>query len=1496
MSQYNYVVTAYESGSFKGILKVDLFGDGINRILAVRTKSIDIYEVNRDAILIDDKLLEDEILDMPVLNKVGTVEVYKDIIEVDRWRPKNQDFDDVLIFTREYELILIRAYLLDSGSDKILYLSILDQVSLYKENLRKSQLIKMLVHSEKNRIVILAYEGCLQVVGCEISNKDQENKTIFTSPLILRLSELTVTDICLVNTTNERSLLGILYDSGYSNDPRLMKMIELPMDLRKWSYNTNLGHVMQQNVFKIVPLLYRSKRQKTVKGLFLFGDGIVEYRSIEEIMPNKTKSSEAISSSQAVIMARFNSAAFSGMDIGLSPLSITDVLNLGDGSRWLVLDNLGRLFIMLVEYDQNDIDKVVDIRLSMINRYSPFSRIIDLGDDLFFLASKLSDSLLLYSKNNKIYILSSLPNIGPIRDLLFSDINRKSEVKQEANPNLISKRDPLPLIAACGFGSGGALKSICNGIGLQNLYVSNESFVGQITGIFSLASNFDKVVVTGIGDSSCFKITWNYEKDFDDGARMDHVNSFNKENPSQEKGRNSNTVSPKKCFISFEKCELQGLQKDEETIRVCVFRDSYSYQVTPSGLFPIGEVNYHRKNWLLKDNLPPIQDSSLEYIEKFEFCEKSQVAIICTCTGLLLLYKFDDESILSLICFKTKTELFELISENLGFNCLSEESKDLSNEKDILNNSISRTMDEICIMGLFSIDNYILLFLGTWMNGSKLSCLYYERQESGTISNAELLLNIETEFREYETMVTSLKVFELERMVETQSQRCTEEDFIGLIIGTNNGYLQLQYIPKDEIRNLIKRKHKNNQLKDIEDLYEFKHYNTWKVSNSFISEIHELAISESLNRHFFICCDQPKVLFWSYNSGKGKHGLGVWSFFNIHSSWIPFACQIRLPTNPTTKQELTKNKCLEKTYILYVSHEEKDANEIHIDELANQDTEKSGGIQIFKKTSQQRLLKIGLIDTLQRYNCRSIPLEFTPEKVCFVEDLNIYVVVGVKERFKGRSTILKPINDSNILDNREKRENKESELTFIESVICLISTQDMKIHYYKTLEANVYPTCLEYVTLRASNDENEIRSFLAIGTSRIETKMNPSSNSNLGTENYGKITLYTIINRKHSYNLIESAVYETEVAPFVIKEFKMSQLLISIENSLICLELHVSKNLTESSSSSSSSSSDIWMDTETDLELGNVELRRKETYCTHTMIVFIKVWKEEYILVGDLMRSVGLWEFDRYTGKFHEVCRDNSLAWVVEGLFLSKDMYLISDENRNLRVLMRSPNPENDETNTSLSCIAHLHVGESVTTFQRGKFNQAYPDTRKSTGGQDFMEESLGKLMFDEQIAFGTSQGGIYLLFSIKDDPRIFSQLVLIEEAIISALKNSNLRIELKNKVYKLKDSDLRKLFIRNSNSSLFSGIIGVLGGEKYLPLRWELNSTKESYNFEYDCSGTPRGFVCGDTVELFLDFPLDLQKSVLKELHSFKSARKLKLPDDVNQLETLIEQLKNMH
>ncbi|KAF7457586.1 CPSF A subunit domain-containing protein [Cryptosporidium felis] len=1482
MSQYNYVVTANESGSIKRVLKVDLFGDGRNRLLAIKTKSIEVYDIKEDEILIGDNLSNDQILDLPVLSRVGSFETYKDVFEVDRWHPKGQNFDDILILTKEYELALLRAHILESGTETVLYFRVMESISLHRENLRKSQLVRMMIHPEKLRIIVLAYEGCLQVVNCEILGKESRTKFLF--PIILRLSELVITDICLVHTTNERSLLGILYDSGYSEDPRLMKMIELPLDLRKWTYNTNIGFVVPQKVMKIVPFYYRSKNQKMIRGFFLLGDGIVEYKTVEEIMPNKAKSSDAFSTSQKVVKTRFNSGVFSGMDIGLSSSSIMDVINLDDGSRWLVLDSLGRLFIMVVEFDLDDSDRVVGVRLDMLNRFSPFSRITHIGRDLFFLASKLSDSLLLYAQNNKLFALESIPNIGPIRDMLFSDVNRGSGNK--------TAESPLPLTVACGFGSGGALKSISNGIGLQNIYTCGDPFVGEITKIFRLRSRPDLVVITGIQRTFCYKLIWNFEKCSEKNTVPDSGSEgFDKENPGK-KNENSLSVEARKSYLNLEKTELPGLKLNEETIRICEFGEDYSFQVTSTGLSFLGGKGI-AKHWQLKDSLALFELDHEDYIEKFDFCPKREIIALSTSNGLLLVYRFDRENSLVPLCHRTKEELFELTSSESSLEAEPVESRDLCKERKVLCDSIPKTLDEVCILGVFTVDNSILLFLGTWMDGSKLSCLLIEdARKSEANPTIELLFNIETDFREYETMITALRVFELERRVETRPKENATKSYIVLLMGTNNGYLQLQYLSNEEMRSIIKKR----SSPGFKESPKFEHYNTWKVSNGYISDINELKIPDSPNRHFFICCEQPKVLYWSYASGKRRRGVGVWSFYNMHSPWISQMCQISKPSSYFNGAD-RKNESTNKTCVIFLSHEEQEQEKTQIYDLERQNSKGSKETDISSKMSQRCFLKIGLVDTFQRYNNRSIPLGFTPEKVCFIDHLNMYAVVGVKERYENKSEILKPTNIYRELREPQRKDDHKSELIFVQSMLCLVSPVDLKVHYFQVLGENIYPTCVEYVTLQAVNELNELRSFLVVGTNKIDPKNGQNSNLSSERENYGKITLYSIVNKTNSFELIESAIYETEVAPFVVKEFKQSQLLISIENSLVCLELHLSqKPAGSSASSSSSSSADIWIDMEPSFGLGGVELKKKEVYSTHTMIVFIRVWKNEYILVGDLMRSVGIWEFDKYTGKFYEVCRDNSVAWVIEGIFLSQNMYLISDENKNLRVLMRALEPENDEANTSLSCIAHIHIGESVTCFQSGKFTQAYPEMRKNTGGQDIMEESPGRLMFSEQIAFGTSEGSVYLIFSVKDDPTVFSQLVLIEEAIIKALKNNISEIETDEKVKKINKSSLSRLFIKSSDSLFFNGIVGVLGGKNSSPFRWELNSTKESYNFEYECSGSPRGFVCGDVVESFLDFSAGLQSSVLSELSSFKYARKLKMPGTVQELETLIEQLRNMH
>ncbi|KAH8740453.1 hypothetical protein FG386_002965 [Cryptosporidium ryanae] len=1491
MSQYNYLVTAFRSNSIIGTLRVDLFGDGINRLLAIKTNCLEVYEIETSGINSFYEKNEEDTLDCSILRMVGRIEIYKSVLEFDIWRPRHQSFDDIALFTREFELIIIRAYLLESGNEKILHFHVMDSISLYRENLRKSQFVKMMVNAEKQRIIVLGYEGCLQLVGSEQNNKDGEFRTKFLSPVILRISESSVLDICLVTTSNERTLMAVIYDSGNCNDPRLMKVTELPIDIKKWTNSSNLGLVLEKNISRIIPFYDRAKENKVARGFFLFGDGIVEYKSLEEVIPNKLKDDEIIRTK-----AYYNSGRFNGMGIGKMHMSITGVIILENNTKWLVMDSMGRLLMMFISFEENKPNKIIGINVQIIKKYAPFSRIIQLESNLFFVSSTLSDSMVVLFKNNKLHILDIISNIGPIKDMFFTNNQTVNKTTKEKEYGGDTSENPISLISACGFGEYGTLKSICNGISLQNVYFKNNSSLNYYSKLFQIHEN-DYIIVTNVNETKCLKMDWNK----DNSVSSKELIMKDESQINIELSTELNIINPEEKFVlSFEETELLGLESTEETIKILKFEDEYCFQVTQNGIFSIGNNDLNGKSWLLADYFKKRNKNGnieSEFIEKCDDCPVKNIFVMTTSSGFLLICKFNKNDIIKVIsCFK-REDVFKLIdcdsNNELGTNCVN------SNEMKLLYDFSYGYTDEISILKILSIEKYTLVFVSTWMDGNKLFCLYFDNTSTNKLEGTELnfISYIETDFND-NVIITSLKTFILEKKMEHKNKKISIQKFICLLIGTNNGYLQLRYIKFDEIlKNMCK---KSNEAVDF-NINIFSHQNTWKVSNIYISDIKEIYIQEGLNRYFFICSDQPKILFWSYNTGKLKQGLGIWSFYNVHSSWIQSICQVKLPFKLKENKELIKKVLSNNTnnYILYLNNEESDESTNNVMGLH---TKENKCYSISKKIKQRSWLKLGLIDTFQGYNCRNIPLNFTPEKICYINDLKMHAVVGIIETYQKEGS-----NSNKFERNAQECSPEKSDDKFFEkpriitAVLCLISCTDLEIKHIQLLGENVYPTCIEYIRLRATGDLEHAKPFLAVGTSKIngldeETPNKRKKFDKNKHEPLGMIVLYEVkINDKKVVEVNEAAKYETTTSPFVINEFRRRILLVSVENTIICLEL-INTIPTNSTQPSSSGLDNLNKLLDTDTERISYSLKKRSHYSTHTMIVFIKIWNDELVLVGDLMKSVGLLEFDRNTGFFHEVCRDTSISWVIDGIFLEKNMYLISDENRNLRILMRNLNPINDETLTTMSCISHFHVGESVTKFQKGNFMNVYPETKNLQDNTDLFGYCVTENFCEDQIMFGTSQGGIYTVFSIKNS-NIFFQLISIEEAIIETIKIGISQLELTGKIVNTKERNLRNLFIKNTNSPSFTGVSSVLGDNDSTPFRWKLNeSSRSPYNFEYNCSGTPRGFVFGDVIESYLDLSIEMQKQVLAELKKIVSKKKSKVPETIQEMETIVEQLKNMH
>ena len=106
----------------------------------------------------------------------------------------------------------------------------------------------------------------------------------------------------------------------------------------------------------------------------------------------------------------------------------------------------------------------------------------------------------------------------------------------------------------------------------------------------------------------------------------------------------------------------------------------------------------------------------------------------------------------------------------------------------------------------------------------------------------------------------------------------------------------------------------------------------------------------------------------------------------------------------------------------------------------------------------------------------------------------------------------------------------------------------------------------------------------------------------------------------------------------------------------------------------------------------------------HVLALHLKT-KGEFVLVGDLMRSLMVLRFDAVSGKLVVVSRDYGASWLTAVEFLGQDSCVGADQDGNLTVFARSEDAED----AKLREVACFHVGETVNCIRPGRLVQADP-------------------------------------------------------------------------------------------------------------------------------------------------------------------------------------------
>ena len=203
---------------------------------------------------------------------------------------------------------------------------------------------------------------------------------------------------------------------------------------------------------------------------------------------------------------------------------------------------------------------------------------------------------------------------------------------------------------------------------------------------------------------------------------------------------------------------------------------------------------------------------------------------------------------------------------------------------------------------------------------------------------------------------------------------------------------------------------------------------------------------------------------------------------------------------------------------------------------------------------------------------------------------------------------------------------------------------------------------------------------------------------------------------------------------------------------------------------------------------------------------------DQYLIISDIGKSIGIYCFNIKDNKFAELYRDNSNTWVLNTIQIKDDMFYISDIEGNIVSLKRNNSLEDDDI-LKLERIAYFNIGEKINSMILTKIKNK--DLLSITPkNNNFQNDEKINIIF-----FVTLEGTLGQIIQINKETYMF--LKALQDFLIK----------------------------RNEN----------IGGFDYN--NWKM--------FRYGIiNKTAQGYIEGDIIEKFLNNDDKIKKQILKELN----------------------------
>ncbi|XP_012275586.1 DNA damage-binding protein 1 [Orussus abietinus] len=363
---------------------------------------------------------------------------------------------------------------------------------------------------------------------------------------------------------------------------------------------------------------------------------------------------------------------------------------------------------------------------------------------------------------------------------------------------------------------------------------------------------------------------------------------------------------------------------------------------------------------------------------------------------------------------------------------------------------------------------------------------------------------------------------------------------------------------------------------------------------------------------------------------------------------------------------------------------------------------------------------IGTIDEIQKLHIRTVPLGESPRRIAYQETSQTFGVITMRVDMQETSgiSIVRPsastqaasTSNSSYIALHNKPGHTASDIgQEVEVHNLLIIDQ----HTFEVLHANTLMPTEYAMSLISTKLGEDPTSYYIVGTALVS----PDES----VPKMGRIIMYHWNDGK----LIQVAEKEIKGACCSMVEFN-GKLLASINSTVRLFEWTAEK-----------------------------ELRLECSHFNNIIALFLKT-KGDFVLVGDLMRSLTLLQYKTMEGSFEEIARDYNPNWMTAIEILDDDTFLGAENCFNLFVCQKDSAAASEDERQQMQEVGQFHLGDMVNVFRHGSLVMQHLG-ESSTPTQDY-------------VLFGTVSGAIGLVTQIPAG--FYEFLRNLEDRLTSVIKS----------------------------------------------------------------------------------------------------------------------------